>query len=179
MLAARDRQRTASCWRLRKSLWQNCSRHRPWRRRSTSWMSMWRAVLPGSLPMPTSSSTRCGHGLSSTFSSTHYTLLYHAVSPAALQTHLTLTFTLRLSLTNTFSYSRNHTDGGNTHTHTHTLAHSFILSPTRHRLVYQEDMPVEQLVTRLCDIKQGYTQYGGLRPFGVSLLYVADRSLYT
>ncbi len=24
---------------------------------------------------------------------------------------------------------------------------------------------------RLCDTKQGYTQYGGLRPFGVSLLY--------
>lgn len=42
----------------------------------------------------------------------------------------------------------------------------------QHRLVYQEDMPVEQLVKRLCDIKQGYTQYGGLRPFGVSLLYM-------
>lgn len=32
-------------------------------------------------------------------------------------------------------------------------------------------MPVEQLVRTLCDTKQGYTQYGGLRPFGVSLLY--------
>jgi 20S proteasome subunit alpha 3 len=41
-----------------------------------------------------------------------------------------------------------------------------------HRLSYQEPMPVEQLVTRLCDTKQGYTQYGGLRPFGVSLLYM-------
>lgn len=42
----------------------------------------------------------------------------------------------------------------------------------QHRLAYQEDMPVEQLVTRLCDTKQGYTQYGGLRPFGVSMLYM-------
>lgn len=42
----------------------------------------------------------------------------------------------------------------------------------QHKLVYQENMPVEQLVVRLCDVKQGYTQYGGLRPFGVSLLYM-------
>ena len=30
---------------------------------------------------------------------------------------------------------------------------------------------MEQLVRALCDNKQGYTQFGGLRPFGVSLLY--------
>jgi len=42
----------------------------------------------------------------------------------------------------------------------------------QHKLVYKEDVPVEQLVVRLCDVKQGYTQYGGLRPFGVSLLYM-------
>jgi 20S proteasome subunit alpha 3 len=30
---------------------------------------------------------------------------------------------------------------------------------------------VEQLVTLLCDYKHGYTQYGGLRPFGVAFLY--------
>ncbi|CAO3589476.1 unnamed protein product [Absidia cylindrospora] len=33
------------------------------------------------------------------------------------------------------------------------------------------DIPVEQLVQRLCDLKQGYTQYGGLRPFGVSFIF--------
>lgn len=33
-------------------------------------------------------------------------------------------------------------------------------------------MPVEQLVSHLCDIKQAYTQYGGKRPFGVSILYM-------
>eukprot|EP01094_Clydonella_sp_ATCC50884_P005990 TRINITY_DN1499_c0_g1_i2.p2 TRINITY_DN1499_c0_g1~~TRINITY_DN1499_c0_g1_i2.p2 ORF type:complete len:221 (-),score=84.27 TRINITY_DN1499_c0_g1_i2:237-899(-) len=36
---------------------------------------------------------------------------------------------------------------------------------------YQEPEPVELLVRDLCDLKQGYTQYGGLRPFGVSFLY--------
>jgi 20S proteasome alpha/beta subunit len=27
---------------------------------------------------------------------------------------------------------------------------------------YGESIPVEQLVQRLCDLKQGYTQYGGV-----------------
>ncbi|CAH1755863.1 7955_t:CDS:2 [Entrophospora sp. SA101] len=43
--------------------------------------------------------------------------------------------------------------------------------------VYDEDIPVEQLVQKLCDLKQGYTQYGGLRPFGVSFIYAGhDRN---
>ncbi|KAB7504860.1 Proteasome subunit alpha type-4 [Armadillidium nasatum] len=42
----------------------------------------------------------------------------------------------------------------------------------RHTLQFGEPMPVEQLVVRLCDIKQAYTQYGGKRPFGVSILYM-------
>ncbi|KAK0213206.1 nucleophile aminohydrolase [Desarmillaria ectypa] len=41
----------------------------------------------------------------------------------------------------------------------------------RHLVTYNEDIPVELLAQRMCDMKQGYTQYGGLRPFGVSLLY--------
>ncbi|KAK9829292.1 hypothetical protein WJX72_004984 [[Myrmecia] bisecta] len=45
------------------------------------------------------------------------------------------------------------------------------LAAQRYTLTYQEPIPVEQLVRALCDNKQGYTQYGGLRPFGVSLLY--------
>ncbi|ODV89322.1 hypothetical protein CANCADRAFT_138320 [Tortispora caseinolytica NRRL Y-17796] len=36
---------------------------------------------------------------------------------------------------------------------------------------YGTEMPVENLVRRVCDLKQGYTQHGGLRPFGVSLVY--------
>ena len=52
--------------------------------------------------------------------------------------------------------------------------------------MYNDDIPCEQLVKRLCDLKQGYTQTGGttslsspwiwltfsgLRPFGVSFIY--------
>lgn len=36
---------------------------------------------------------------------------------------------------------------------------------------FSEPIPVEQLVIRICDIKHGYTQQGGLRPFGVSFLF--------
>ncbi|KAL2555035.1 Proteasome alpha-type subunits signature domain-containing protein [Forsythia ovata] len=39
-------------------------------------------------------------------------------------------------------------------------------------------MPVEQLVQSLCDTKQGYTQFGGLRPFGVSFLFAAKNHKY-
>jgi 20S proteasome subunit alpha 3 len=34
-------------------------------------------------------------------------------------------------------------------------------SAQRHLYSYDEDIPVEQLVQRLCDMKQNYTQYGG------------------
>ncbi|XP_073813501.1 proteasome alpha3 subunit [Musca autumnalis] len=42
----------------------------------------------------------------------------------------------------------------------------------RYQFSYGESMPCEQLVSYLCDIKQAYTQYGGKRPFGVSILYM-------
>jgi 20S proteasome subunit alpha 3 len=45
------------------------------------------------------------------------------------------------------------------------------LTAQRHKLTYQEQVPVETLISALCDLKQGYTQFGGLRPFGVSFLY--------
>ncbi len=38
----------------------------------------------------------------------------------------------------------------------------------QHLIGFNEDIPVEQLAQRLCDLKQGYTQYGGnVRPFAV------------
>ncbi|MEZ0344994.1 MAG: archaeal proteasome endopeptidase complex subunit alpha [Infirmifilum sp.] len=40
-----------------------------------------------------------------------------------------------------------------------------------HRLVYGEPVPIELLVKRICDIKQMYTQHGGVRPFGVAFLF--------
>lgn len=45
------------------------------------------------------------------------------------------------------------------------------LQAQRYTFAYQEPMPVEQLVQSLSDTKQGYTQFGGLRPFGVSFLF--------
>lgn len=44
-------------------------------------------------------------------------------------------------------------------------------SAQRYLFAYNEEIPVEQLVQNLCDLKQGYTQYGGLRPFGVSFIF--------
>uniref|UniRef100_A0A7S2XZ80 Proteasome subunit alpha type n=1 Tax=Fibrocapsa japonica TaxID=94617 RepID=A0A7S2XZ80_9STRA len=41
----------------------------------------------------------------------------------------------------------------------------------RYLYQYQEPMPVEQLIERVCNYKQAYTQFGGLRPFGVSFLF--------
>jgi 20S proteasome subunit alpha 3 len=38
----------------------------------------------------------------------------------------------------------------------------------RHLLLYNEDIPVELLAQRLCDMKQGYTQYGGIYTIGTS-----------
>jgi len=37
-------------------------------------------------------------------------------------------------------------------------------------LVYQEQIPTTQLVQRVANVMQEYTQSGGVRPFGVSLL---------
>jgi 20S proteasome subunit alpha 3 len=51
------------------------------------------------------------------------------------------------------------------------LINSARLTAQRYLMTYQEPVPMEQLVQTLCDQKQGYTQYGGLRPFGVSFLF--------
>nr|CAG4638586.1 EOG090X09LQ [Cyclestheria hislopi] len=51
------------------------------------------------------------------------------------------------------------------------LTNELRLLSQRYLLQYGESIPCEQLVSWLCDVKQAYTQYGGKRPFGVSLLY--------
>ncbi len=38
------------------------------------------------------------------------------------------------------------------------------------RLTYDEPISVKDLAKRICDFKQQFTQFGGVRPFGVSLL---------
>ena len=42
---------------------------------------------------------------------------------------------------------------------------------TNNKYHQQEEIPIEQLLMRVCDLKQGYTQFGGQRPFGVSFLF--------
>lgn len=44
------------------------------------------------------------------------------------------------------------------------------LEAQRHRLIYNEPAPVESIARNVCDLMQLYTQYGGIRPFGVALL---------
>lgn len=59
-----------------------------------------------------------------------------------------------------------------------TLVHNARIRAQQWLLTYNEDIPVEILVQHLCDHKQGYTQHGGLRPFGVSLLYAGHDDQY-
>ncbi|EPY36493.1 20S proteasome subunit alpha 3 [Angomonas deanei] len=44
------------------------------------------------------------------------------------------------------------------------------LSALRHHYAFQEPIAIEDLCRSICDEKQLYTQYGGVRPFGVSFL---------
>lgn len=52
------------------------------------------------------------------------------------------------------------------------LINELRLIAQRYFLQYQEPIPCENLVANLCNIKQAYTQFGGKRPFGVSILYM-------
>jgi proteasome alpha subunit len=42
----------------------------------------------------------------------------------------------------------------------------------QHRVTYDSPMDIFSLTKEICNIKQAYTQYGGARPFGVSLLVI-------
>jgi proteasome alpha subunit len=44
------------------------------------------------------------------------------------------------------------------------------LEAQRYRIIYGEPIDVTALVKKICDLKQFFTQYAGLRPFGISLL---------
>jgi len=47
------------------------------------------------------------------------------------------------------------------------------------KIVFGENISVEELVKRICDFKQNYTQYGGVRPFGTALLMAGVDELGT
>ena len=44
------------------------------------------------------------------------------------------------------------------------------------RVTYDENIELETLVKKICDFKQTYTQYGGVRPFGTALLLAGKDS---
>lgn len=46
-----------------------------------------------------------------------------------------------------------------------------------HRINYGENIGVEMLVKKVCDYKQNFTQYGGVRPFGTALLVAGTDDL--
>ena len=41
----------------------------------------------------------------------------------------------------------------------------------QHKVTYDEPIDIQSLVKDICNVKQAYSQYGGARPFGVSLLF--------
>lgn len=51
------------------------------------------------------------------------------------------------------------------------LVNNARVTAQRYLKTYSEEIPCELLIKRVCDVKQGYTQHGGLRPFGVSFIY--------
>lgn len=58
------------------------------------------------------------------------------------------------------------------------LVNNARVTAQNHLKTYDEEIPCELLIKRLCDVKQGYTQHGGLRPFGVSFLYAGYDDRY-
>ncbi|XP_033248854.1 uncharacterized protein LOC117188711 [Drosophila miranda] len=52
------------------------------------------------------------------------------------------------------------------------------MSVQRFRFNYGEMIPCEGLVADICDVKQSYTQWGGRRPFGVSILFMGWDEVY-
>lgn len=52
------------------------------------------------------------------------------------------------------------------------LTNELRLIAQRYEIQYKESIPCEQLVSMLCDLKQAYTQYGGMRLSGV---FVCER----
>ncbi|CAI5758855.1 unnamed protein product [Candida verbasci] len=58
------------------------------------------------------------------------------------------------------------------------LVNNARVAAQRYLKTYNEQIPCEMLINKVCDIKQGYTQHGGLRPFGVSFLYAGYDDRY-
>lgn len=51
------------------------------------------------------------------------------------------------------------------------LKYTFILISKDYKFKYRSNVPIEEIVIYICDIKQYYTQIGGSRPFGAAFLF--------
>jgi len=45
------------------------------------------------------------------------------------------------------------------------------LSGQQYRFAFRDIQPIDQFIQNICDLKQRYTQIGGIRPFGAAFLY--------
>ncbi|KAL3318991.1 Proteasome subunit alpha type-4 [Cichlidogyrus casuarinus] len=52
------------------------------------------------------------------------------------------------------------------------LINEMRLIAQRYQYSHQEPIPVSRLVRHLCDVQHNYTMHGGVRPFGVSVLFM-------
>lgn len=41
-----------------------------------------------------------------------------------------------------------------------------------YKYTFGSNLPIEQLVEAICNLKQSYTQFGGMRPFGTSFIFI-------
>lgn len=44
------------------------------------------------------------------------------------------------------------------------------IAAQQHRVTYEAPIDVESIIKEIADLKQAYTQYGGVRPFGISVM---------
>lgn len=55
---------------------------------------------------------------------------------------------------------------------TRVLVKHAVFESQLNRVTYSEPIGIETLVKKVCDIKQSYTQSGGVRPFGTAFLFI-------
>jgi len=58
------------------------------------------------------------------------------------------------------------------------LINQLRVAAQRYLYTYQTPIPVEYAVKSICNYKQSYTQFGGLRPFGVAFLFAGFDDAY-
>jgi proteasome alpha subunit len=50
------------------------------------------------------------------------------------------------------------------------------VSAQQHKITYDEPIDVESIIKEIANLKQAYTQYGGVRPFGIKMMVAGINS---